>query len=406
MDDLLPHKTHLFTPGPTPVPDSVLRAMAAPVIHHRTPEWQRVFADVLDGLAQVFGTSSPIAVFASSGTGAMESAIANLVSPGDEVVVASFGRFGERWGEIAAAYGATVHHFSGEWGKRPDPEAIAAFVNEHPAARCVFSTHSETSTGVVSDAAAIAAAIRALPSGSERILVLDAISSLGAVPVQMDEWSWDVVVSGSQKALMCPPGLAMAAVSQRARAAAADRVSRASAQPVPFYFSWEKTLTAQAKSPPSTAFTPAATLVIGMQEALRILLDEGMSAVADRHVRLGRACRAAVEALGFELFSPAHDSSSILTAFQVDDTVDADALRTTMRGWGVTIAGGQAHLKGRVLRIGHCGWVNELDLGVAIAALERAMQVHGYAVQPGAGVAAAQRSLLGAHDTATAGAPR
>lgn len=392
MQSLRPRKTHLFTPGPTPVPDAVLRAIGSPAIHHRTPQWQAEFTEVLSGLSAVVGTKAPVAVFASSGTGAMESAVANLVAPGDEVIVASFGRFGERWAEIAASYGAVVHHHATEWGSRPDPEAIAAFCAEHRGARVVFTTHSETSTGAVSDAAALSRAMRAVDP--ELIVVLDAISSLGAAPVAMDEWGIDVVVSGSQKALMTPPGLGFAAVGPRAREHAAER--QGARGTTPFYFSWERTLKAQAKAPASTAFTPAASIVQGLRVALDMLHDEGMSHVSDRHLRHGRAMRAGVKALGLSLFSPDHDSSCILTAVLVPDGVDGGALPKRMRDeYGVTVAGGQAHLKGKIVRLGHCGWVNDFDMLVCMGAFERALVEGGLPIDVGAGVAAVQSSLIG-----------
>jgi serine---pyruvate transaminase len=388
MHELRPIKTHLFTPGPTPVPDEVLRAMAAPVIHHRTPAFQAVLQEVLDGIPRLFGTTNAVAMFTASGTGAMESAVANLVNPGDVVLVAQFGRFGQRWAEIARAYGATVQEHATEWGERPDPEAIAAFVAEHPDAVALFTTHSETSTGTVSDAGAIASAVRGVRD--DLLLVLDAISSLGAVECRADEWGYDVVVAGSQKALMLPPGLAFACVSERAEARAQQVTSPA------FYLSWQKALDAHRKSPASTPFTPALTIVLGAQVALRMIFDEGLDAVYARHIRLGRATRAAMGALGFDLFGPDDDSSAVLTAVRVPEDVDGTKIPATLRTYGVTIAGGQVHLKGRIFRLGHCGWVNDLDLVLGIAALERGLVELGMEIEAGAGVSAAQRVLLGA----------
>lgn len=390
MHPLVPRKIHLFTPGPTSVPDVVLRAMSAPVIHHRTPEFQAHLAAALEGMQRIIGTTNDVAMFAASGTGAMESAVTNLVAPGDEMIVAEFGRFGQRWAELGEAIGATVHVHSTEWGTRPDPEAVAAFVAAHPNARAVFTTHSETSTGTVSDSAAIAAASRATPGGADRILVLDAISGLGAAKLRADDEGWDVVVTGSQKALMLPPGLAFASVSAAAEAHAASRSATATTA---MYFDWAKTLAAQRKSPPSTAFTPALTIVIGLAVALDMIFDEGLDAVWARHVRFGRATRAAVDALGWELFSPDDDSSCVLTAVRVPDGIDGAAIPKQLRSYGVTIAGGQAHLKGKMVRLGHCGWLNDFDVITCIAAFERALTELGIDIPVGAGVAAAQRSL-------------
>jgi aspartate aminotransferase-like enzyme len=361
------------------------------MIHHRTPQWQGEFEQVLTGLQRVIGTTYPVAVFASSGTGAMESAVANLVAPGDEVVVASFGRFGERWAEAATSWGATVHHHRTEWGKRPDPDAIAEFCAQHPSASVVFCTHSETSTGTVSDAPALASALRRA-CGDDAVLVIDAISALGAAPMKMDEWGWDVVISGSQKALMCPPGLGFAAISDRARAYAA---SRGESRVRSFYFDWEKTVKAQAKSPASTAFTPASSIVQGLRVALELMFDEGLEHIYERHARHGAAIRAGVQTLGFDLFSPDDPSSVVLTAVAIPDNVDGAAIPKQMRDeYGVTVAGGQAHMKGKIVRLGHCGWVNDFDMLICIGAFERALTELGVDAPVGTGVAATQQSLL------------
>lgn len=389
MHEFRPIKTHLFTPGPTPVPPEVLAAMAAPVIHHRTPAFQTVLGEVLERLPTLFGTQHDVAMFTASGTGAMESAVANLVEPGDEVLVAEFGRFGQRWAQLAERFGATVHVHSTERGQRPDPGGVAAFVAEHPAARVFFTTHSETSTGAVSDAGAIAAAIRG--TGREDLmLVLDAISSIGAVECRMDDWTYDVVVTGSQKALMTPPGLAFAAISPRAF----EHAQNATAPRL--YLDWAKALGAHRKSPASTPFTPALTVVLGLQVALAMIDEEGLANVYRRHVDLGRAARAAVRALGFELFGPDDDSSAVLTAVRVPDGVDGAGIPKRMRDYGVTIAGGQDDLKGQIFRLGHTGYVNAFDSVLCIAALERALVELGMDIDTGAGVAAAQRSLVGA----------
>ncbi|MCW2956827.1 MAG: Aspartate aminotransferase [Thermoleophilia bacterium] len=387
MEPLRPKKSHLFTPGPTPVPDVVLREMSAPIIHHRTALYQEAFGEVLAGLRKVFGTEHDVLTFSSSGSGAMESAVANLVRPGDEIVVAMHGRFGKRWAQIGERYGATVHLHETERGQRPDPDEVGAFVAQHPSAVAVFCTHSETSTGAVSDAEALAAAIRA--ANADAFLVLDAISSLGASDMQADAWGWDVVVAGSQKALMVPPGLAFASVSPRALERARETTEGR------WYFDWAKTADAHRKSPPSTTVTPALTIVLGLRVALDIIFEEGLEQVYARHIRLGRATRAAVQALGFELFSPDDDSSTALTAVKVPDGIDGTKIPGKLKEYGVTIAGGQDDLKGKIFRLGHCGWVNELDQVLMIAAFERALVELGVDIEIGAGVAAAQRSLYG-----------
>lgn len=393
MQQITPRKTHLFTPGPTSVPDEVLRAMSAPIIHHRTAQWQEAFGRVLSGLQQVFGTEHDVAVFGASGTGAMEAAVANLVQPGDEIIVAAFGRFGMRWKAIAERYGAVVHVHETEYGHRPDPTAIAEFARQFPEARVLFTTHSETSTGAVSDAREIARSVR--EAAPDMLLVIDAISSLGAVEMCADEWGWDVVVAGSQKALMVPPGLSAASVSPRALEVARQTTHGR------LYLDFARTIDAQRKSPPSTAVTPPVTIVLGLEVALRMMIEEeGLPQVYARHERLGSAVRAAVLALGLQLFGPDDASSCILTAVRVPDGVDGTALPAAMKQYGVTIAGGQDDLKGRIFRLGHCGWVNELDVVLLIAALERAMVQLGWPCDVGAGVAAAQRDLLSVADAA------
>lgn len=388
MEDLRPVKTHLFTPGPTPVPDEVLRTMAAPLIHHRTPQWQAQFGEVLDKLPRLFGTSGEVAMFTSSGSGAMESAVANLVEPGDEVCVASFGRFGARWVDIAQRYGATVHHHTTQPGQRPDPGEVARFVATRPNTRVLFTTHSETATGTVSDAGAIARAVYDLV-GDRVLLVLDAISSLGAIEVRADEWGYDAVVSGSQKALMTPPGLAFASVSPAAwRRCEAIETPR-------FYFDWRKALAAHRNLPSSTPFTPALTLVLGLNVALDMVFDEGLDRVYERHIALGRAARCGVRALGLELFGPDDDSSAVVTAVRVPDGIDGVRIPAILRNYGVTIAGGQDDLKGLIFRLGHCGYVNAFDIVLCMAALERGLVELGLDIQVGAGVAAAQQSLIG-----------
>jgi aspartate aminotransferase-like enzyme len=387
MTELHPKKIHLFTPGPTPVPDAVLREMSAPIMHHRTAQWQEAFGEVLEGLKRVFGTEHDVASFASSGSGAMESAVMNLVGPGDEVVVAAHGRFGMRWAQMAERAGATVHVHETERGQRPDPDQVGAFVASKPNVHAVFCTHSETSTGAVSDAKAIAASIKD-QAGDDPFLVLDAISSLGAVEVQADAWGWDCVVAGSQKALMVPPGLGFASISPRALEHARKTTTGR------WYFDWAKTVDAHRKSPPSTPVTPALTIILGLRVALQMIFDEGLDAVYARHARLGRATRAAVGALGFELFSPDHDSSAALTAVRVPEGVDGAKVPGMLKEYGVTIAGGQDDLKGKIFRLGHCGWVNELDQVLMIAALERGLVELGVDIEVGAGVAAAQRSML------------
>jgi aspartate aminotransferase-like enzyme len=370
----MPGKRYLMTPGPTPVPPEVLAALAQPVVHHRGPDFRDVYKRCLDRLRDVFRTDSNVLLFTASGTGCMESAVANLCSSGERVLVVSSGYFGERWAAIASAYECDLDHLRYEWGETPAPEDVAARLEERPA-RIVFLTHSETSTGVVADVAPLAAAAK--EAGA--LVALDAISSLGAVPLETDAWGLDVVVSGSQKALMTPPGLAMVSVSAPAWGA------RALADAPRFYFDWERTREAQAKL--DAAFTPAVSLVAALDVALGLLLDAGLEAAYERHVRLGRACREGVKAMGLELFSPDDDSAAVVTAVRAPEGIDSGELVLALRDrHGITLAPGQGTLKGKVFRIGHIGYYDVFDITTALGALELVLADMGADIERGVAV--------------------
>jgi aspartate aminotransferase-like enzyme len=376
----MPEKRYLVTPGPTPVPPDVLAATAAPMIHHRAPDFRAALARVLERLAQVFRTENEILLFTSAGTGAMESAVANLCSPGDRVLVVSHGYFGERFAGMAQAYGADLVHQRYGWGQTPSADEVGEKLEEIGGAKAVFLTHSETSTGVVSDVRAIAERLE----GSGALLVVDAISSLAAVPLETDAWGIDVVVTSSHKALMCPPGLALVSVSPAALAASGKATSPR------YYFDWETTRTSQAKSPPENPFSPAISIVLGLDVALGMILAEGVEAAHERHVRLGRACRAGVKAMGLELFSPDEDRAAVVTAIRMPDAVDGNAVVLSMRDRsGVTVIGGQGELAGKIVRIGHIGYVDVFDVTTALAALELALGEAGADVDRAAAVTAA-----------------
>jgi aspartate aminotransferase-like enzyme len=369
-------RTYLITPGPTPVPPEVAEAMSRPLIHHRSPDFTVLLGETLERLRRVFATGGEVLLFAGSGTSAMESAVTNLLSPRDQVLVASAGNFGDRWRKILRAYGVEPAYHGQEWGERLDAGAIA-----ERAAGCaaVFVTHSETSTGVVHDVRAIADALR--PTGAA--LVVDAVSSLGGVELLTEEWGIDVVVSGSQKALMTPPGLAFAAVSARAW----QMAERASLPR--FSLDWATTRDAQAGG--GTPFTPPITLVAGLNAALAMIETEGMDAAWSRNRELARATRAGARALGLELFSPDDDSSSMVTAVLMPDGVDGQEVYRHLRDqFGVVLAGGQGPLRGRIIRIGHMGYMNLFDIVTALSALELALVEFGHrAPSPGAGAARA-----------------
>jgi serine---pyruvate transaminase len=368
-------KKYLFTPGPTPVPPEVLAALAEPVVHHRSPDFRPVYERCLARLREVCRTEQDVLLFASSGTGAFESAVQNLVSPGEPHLVVSAGSFGERWATMTAGYGAAVDHLRYAWGETPDADDVRARLREREA-RAVWVVQSETSTGVVADVQAIAAAAK--ESGA--LVVVDAVSSLGAVPCETDAWKLDVVVSGSQKALMTPPGLGTCAVSQDAYAAVGTTPR--------FYFDWARTRTAQAKL--DAAFTPPVSLVAGLDVALGLLLDEGLDAVFERHVRLGRAARAGAKAMGLELFSPDEDRSAVVTAVRAPEGIDAGEIVSGLRDrFGMTIANGQGELLGKVFRLGHIGWFDVFDITTMLAAVEIVLADLGAEIERGAAVTAA-----------------
>jgi serine---pyruvate transaminase len=371
-------KRYLITPGPTPVPPEVTAAEAAPLHHHRSPDFRALLGETLAGLRRVFRTEHDVLLFTGSGTAAMESSVANLLSPGDRVVVASAGNFGERWLRIVRAYGLDPVHVAQEWGERLDPARIAAAAGEGDTA-AVFVTQSETSTGVVHDVEAIAAATA--PTGA--LVVVDAVSSLGGVELATDAWGIDVAVAGSQKALMCPPGLAFASVSPRAW-------ERAELATMPrYYLDWRIARESQAKN--DTAYTPAVTIVAALRKALELIEARGAEAIWAHNRRLARAARAGVKGLGLELFSPDDDTSAMVTAFLMPEGIDGQRCYTVLRDrHGIVLAGGQGRLRGKIMRIGHMGYMNEFDIITALAGLELALAELGYrAPSPGAGAARA-----------------
>ena len=373
----MPEKRYLVTPGPTPVPPEVLAATAVPMIHHRSPDFRGTLARIIERLKEVFRTENEMLTFTSAGTGVMESAVANLCVPGDRVLVVSHGYFGERFAAMAKVYGCDLTHMRYAWGDTPVPDEIADKLEEMGGANVVFLTHSDTSTGVVSDLRAIAERL----NGTDAILVVDAISSLAAVPLDTDAWGLDVVITSSHKALMCPPGLAFASVSERALETARGGSPR-------FYFDWERTREAQHRG--ENPFSPAISLYLGLDVALEMILSAGLESAFERHVRLGRACRAGVKAMGLDLFSPDEDRAVVVTAIRMPENVDGQAVVLAMRERsGVTIIGGQGEVRGKIVRIGHIGYVDVFDVTTALAALELAMAEAGADIERSVAVTAA-----------------
>ena len=377
-------KQYLMTAGPTPLPPKVSQVMAEPVLYHRDPAGVALYARVLERLPAVFATANDVLLFASSGSGAMESAVANLVRPGDAVLACAAGKFGERWIELCDAYGARTVHYEPGWGRRLDPAEIDARLAATPDARVCFATQSETSTGIVHDVRAIAEVTQA----RDVLLVVDAVSGLGAAELRQDEWGVDVVVAGSQKALMCPPGIGLVSASPRALERAAERPGGR------YYFDWTTTAKSQAKG--DSPFTPAVPLFLGLDVALDLIAEEGLENVLARHDLLARATRAGAAAIGLDVYGDADERSTVVTAVELPESIDGGKVPGALRKLGITANGGQDHLKGRILRIAHCGYFGAFDILTSLSGLEMVLAQLGRDVEFGAGVGAAQRVFLDA----------
>ncbi len=377
-------KRFLLTPGPTPVPPEVLSALAEPVVHHRAPRFTEILKDVVAGLKYVYQTENDVLVFAASGTGAMESAVVNVVEPGDHVLVASVGNFGERWLKLTRTWGAEVTALEFEWGAKADPADIAKALAADPAIKAVYMQFSETSTGVVNDIKAIGEIVAKTPA----ILVVDAISGLGATDLKTDAWHVDICVSGSQKALMVPPGLAYVAVSGKAW-----KVIEACTTPR-FYFDYPTYRAKMSGGSAQTPYTPAVSLMVAQNAAIELIRQEGLENVFARHRWLGKACKAGVQALGIELFGPDDPDANSVTACKVPAGVDGGKITKLARDkYGVWLAGGQGKLKGQIFRFGHCGYFGASDLLIGLGVLEMVLAELGYDVKWGAGTGAAAQVL-------------
>jgi serine---pyruvate transaminase len=374
-------KQYLFTPGPAPVPPEVLLEMARPMIHHRTPEFSAVLDSARERLKPLFGTHQEVILLASSGTGAMETAVVNLLDPDHHAVYINGGKFGERWGKLIVAHGAIAHEVKVEWGRSVRPEQVDDALRENPATRVVFVQASETSTGALHPIAEIGQVTRRRGV----MLVVDGITSVGVFEQKMDEWGVDALVTGSQKALMLPPGLAMIALSEQALARA--RASRARR----YYFDLLRELKAQ-RDEHTTAYTPAVALVFGLNKALDFIHAETLPRVFARQRLMAEATRASAPVLGLRIFpdSPAPG----VTAMATPDGIDSGKLVRYMRDeLGVSIQGGQDQMKGKLIRIGHMGYLSPFDMLTAVSALELALSEVGHFFESGAGVAAVQARI-------------
>ena len=374
---------NLRIPGPTSLPPSVREAGGRQMINHRGPEFAAMLGRIQAGMKPYFGTTSDIAIVSSAGTGGLEAAVVNVLSPGDRVLGVSIGSFGDRFAKIAETYGANVDRVNAEWGWAAHPDELRERL---PAAdyRAVLLTHNETSTGVMNPIPALAAAIREV--APETLILVDSVSALGAVPFEMDAWGCDLVVTGSQKAWMAAPGLAMIAASERAWAAMETaRMPR-------FYFDLRKHR--ESARTGETPWTPAIAVVYQVDEGLRLMAAEGAPAIFARHEACAAATQAGLEALGFSLFADAANRSKTVTAAIVPDGLDWKAFNGEVKRRGVVLAGGQGKLAGKIFRVGHLGSVTVDEILGAIATLEAVSVATGRLIEVGAGVAAAQRAAV------------
>lgn len=370
----------LLTPGPTPLPPEVREALGQPIIHHRTSQYRAIFKRVLQGMQTVMQTQQPVFCFTSSGTGAMEAAVVNLLSPGDEAIVILGGKFAERWQTLCTVYGIQATAIPVAYGEAVDPAAVAAALEAHPKAKAVFATLCETSTGVVNDIQAVAAITRRSPA----VLVVDAISGLLADACQTDAWGVDVVVTGSQKGLMLPPGLAFLSLSARAAALLDQSKTPRCYTDLRLY---QKSL-----ADDDTPFTSAVSLVVAMDAALKLILSRGVPAMIQRCELMARATRAAADTLGLPLFSKR--PSNGVTAVTVPPGVDGKQLVKLMYDQSrVMVAGGQGEMAGKIFRFAHMGYIAPEDVLKGIDALEQALVALRYAVKPGVGRKAAEAVL-------------
>lgn len=376
-------KKYLLAPGPTPVPPEVLLSMAMPIIHHRSPDFIPVLDSAKKGLQWLYQTKNDVLILASTGTGGMVGAVNNFFNQGDRVIVINGGKFGERWTKICQAYGLKVEEIIVEWGYTVKLGIVEEVLKKNPDIKGVFVQATETSTGVYHDIEGLGKLIRDYP---DTLFVVDAISALVAHDLKTDEWGIDIMVGGSQKGLMLPPGLAFVSVSEKAW-----KKNEQSKMPR-FYFNFKKERENLAKN--QTNFTSAVTLIIGLNEAIKMLQREGLENVFSRHARLANAAREAVKALGLGIYSKESPSNSV-TAVEMPDGIDGQVVYKTLREkYGITGAGGQDKAKGKIFRLAHLGYADRFDIITGIAALEMVLKQLGYPVKLGTGVSKAQELLM------------
>ncbi len=376
-------KHYLLAPGPTPVPSEVLLSMAKPMIHHRAPDFAPILDSAKKGLQWLFQTKNDVLILCSTGTGGMVGSVNNFFNPGDKVLVVNGGKFGERWTKISQAYGLIVEEIVVEWGYSVKPEQVEEALKNDPSIKAVMVQATETSTGVQHDVEGVAKVVKNYPN---TLCLVDAISALVAHNLKTDEWGIDILIGGSQKGLMLPPGLAFVSISDKAW-----KMNETSKMPR-FYFNFRKERENLAKN--QTLFTSPVTLIVGLNEAIAMLQHEGLENVFARHTRLANATRAAVRAIGLSLYSKERPSNSV-SAIEAPAGIDGQTIYKNLREkYGITGAGGQDRAKGKIFRLAHLGYADSFDVITGIAALEMVLKGLGFSIQLGTGVGKAQELLM------------
>ncbi|MFC1538235.1 pyridoxal-phosphate-dependent aminotransferase family protein [Candidatus Latescibacterota bacterium] len=374
-------KTRLFTPGPVMVPAKVLLKMAEPIFHHRTPQYENLFSGVSAKLKKLFMTEGDVFTLASSGSGAMETAVVNVLSKGDKAIAVRGGKFGERWYDICVSYGIETIPVDIEWGYAVKAEQIKKALDENPGVKAVFTTQSETSTGILTDLKAIGEMMK----NYDAALVTDAVSGLGIHELRPDDWGIDIVVSGSQKTIMLPPGLGFIAVAK-------DSWNRIERSDLPKYY-WDLKKYKKSLDKKQNPFTPPVSLIVGLNETLDMILSEGLENIWKKNAVVAKAMRAGVEAIGLKIFPK--DPSNVLTAIELTPDIDGGELVKILKKNGIFPAGGQESLKGKIIRIAHIGDMDEYDVLTALSGLEISLREIGYSFEHGESLKAAQKILMG-----------
>ncbi len=381
---------YLLLPGPTPIPARVARAMDRPMVNHRGPEFKAVIEEVIDGVKKIYQTEERVLIYPGSGTGGLEAAVVNFISPGDKVLAISIGVFGDRFAEIATRFGAQVEKMDFAWGKGADPEQIRERIakDKNGEIKAVLITHNETSTGAFNDIKTIRKAMGDHPA----LFMVDAVSGLAAIDLRMDEWNLDVVISGSQKAFMLPPGLCFMAFS--------DRALKIQEKTNNNKYYWDVTVGLQYQAKGQTPFTPPISLYYGLQEALKMMLEEGLENIIIRHASYRDMVRSSLREMGLQLLTEDRFASNAVTSVRAPASIGANLIRKHMlEEFNIILAGGQQSLDDVIFRVGHLGYVRELDLVSVLTALEISLVKFGHQMELGAGVKKAQQFIMNNKNT-------